>query len=63
MITKLAEKISNFHSKFFMYLGNKAKTSKLFALILTLMALYEICEHILGPTLAALWATGHLTFN
>lgn len=63
MITKISESIGRAHARFFTFIGEKAKTSKLFAILLTLVVLYEICEHILGPTLAALWATGHITFN
>ena len=30
---------------------------------LTVWALYEIGEHIAGPVMAVLYATGHVTFN
>ena len=60
MIVKIADKIGELHARFFNWVGDKAKTSVWFAVLLTLIALYEICEHILGPTIAFLWATGQL---
>jgi hypothetical protein len=63
MITKLAETIGKAHGKFFSYLSSKAQTSKLFALLLTIVALYEIFEHIFVPIVAALWASGNITVN
>ena len=47
----LIEKIGRFHSKIFGTLSEKAKTSKLWAILLSLAVLYEIVEHIVWPIL------------
>ena len=62
MIVKLANKIGQAHGKFFMWLGHKAETNPWWAVALTVWALYEIGEHIAGPVMAVLYATGHLSF-
>ena len=61
MIVKIANEIGRAHSKFFTWLGQKAETNPWWAVALTAWALYEIGEHIAGPVLAVLWATGHVT--
>ena len=61
MIVKLANKIGQAHAKFFLWLSKKAESHPLWALGLTAWALYEVGEHIAGPLLAILWATGHVT--
>ena len=47
----LLEKIQRFHSKIFTKLSEKAKTSKWWAILLSLAVLYEIVEHIVWPIL------------
>ena len=59
-IIKLANYIGKGHAKFFMWLSKKSEQNPWFAFILTIMALYEIAEHVLGPTVAVLFASGHL---
>ena len=39
------------HSRFFGFLSMKAKTSKFWAILLTLAVLYEIIEHLVYPLL------------
>ena len=63
MIVKFANKIGQLHGKFFMWLGRKAESNPWWAVALTVWALYEIGEHIAGPVMAVLYATGHMTFN
>ncbi len=48
---KLISKIGQFHSRVFGYVSEKAKTSKLWAILLTFLVLYEIVEHIVYPIL------------
>jgi hypothetical protein len=59
-IINLANKIGRAHGKFFLWLSQKSESNPWIAALLTVVALYEICEHLLGPTLAVLFATGHL---
>jgi len=47
----LIEKVGKFHSKVFSYVSNKAKTSKLWAVLLTFLVLYELVEHLVYPWL------------
>ena len=63
MIVKFANKIGQLHGRFFMWLGKKAESHPLWALALTVWALYEIAEHIAGPILAVMYATGYMTFK
>ena len=44
-------KIGAWHSKIFTYVSLKAKTSRLWAILLTVLVLYEIVEHIVYPIL------------
>lgn len=59
-IVRFANGIGRMHGKFFVWLGHKAESNPWWAMALTLWALYEIMEHIAGPVLAVLYATGHL---
>jgi hypothetical protein len=47
----IIQRIGKFHSKVFGTLARKAKTSKFWAILLTLAVLYEIVEHIVWPIL------------
>ena len=60
MIVKVANKIGQAHAKFFMWLSKKAESHPLWAVVLTVWALYEIFEHIALPTVALLWMTGDI---
>jgi hypothetical protein len=62
-IVNFANGLGRMHGKFFMWLGGKAETSPWWSLALTLWALYEIGEHIAGPAIAVLYATGHITIQ
>jgi hypothetical protein len=62
-IVNFANSIGRAHGKFFTWLGQKAESNPWWALALTAWALYEILEHIAGPVLAILAATGHLTYQ
>jgi len=48
---KIIAKIGQTHSKIFSYVSNKAKTSQWWAILLTVLVLYEIVEHIVYPIL------------
>ena len=60
MIINIANKIGQLHGRFFLFLSKKAESHPLWAVALTLWALYEIFEHIALPTIAFLWATGDI---
>ena len=47
----LIQKIGNLHSRLFTYVGEKAKTSKVWAVALTLLVIYELIEHLVYPIL------------
>lgn len=53
---KIAEYISSFHHKMFAYVSERAKASVWFAILLSLMALYEVFEHIVIPVALIVWA-------
>jgi len=48
---KLISKIGQMHSRLFGYVSEKAKTSKWWAILLTVLVIYEIIEHIVYPIL------------
>jgi len=47
----IVQKIGRAHSRFFGFLSLKAKTSKFWAILLSLAVLYEIVEHVVYPIL------------
>jgi len=47
----IIRRIGLWHSKIFDSLSKKAKTSKFWAIVLTLAILYEIIEHVVWPIL------------
>jgi len=47
----IVQKIGKAHSRFFGFLSMKAKTSKFWAILLSLAVLYEIVEHLVYPLL------------
>ena len=61
MIVNFANKIGKWHAQFFAFLSRKAESHPVWAIALSLWALYEIFEHIALPTIAVLWATGDVT--
>ena len=52
----IVEKIGKWHSKVFKYVSKKAKTSKLWAILLTVLVIYELIEHLVYPWLVPLLA-------
>ena len=50
-MNEILQRIQRFHSKIFTMLSDKAKTSKWWAILLSLAVLYEIIEHIVWPIL------------
>jgi len=50
-VDAIVQKIGRWHSKVFGYVSNKAKTSKWWAIALSLLVLYELVEHIVYPIL------------
>jgi hypothetical protein len=52
----IIEKIGQWHSKIFTYVSTKAKTSKVWAVVLTILVIYEIIEHLVYPWLVPLLA-------
>jgi len=47
----IVQKIGKWHSKVFGYVSKKAKTSKWWAIALTVLVLYELVEHVVYPVL------------
>ena len=47
----IVQKIGKAHSRFFGFLSLKAKTSKFWAILLSVAVLYEIAEHVVYPIL------------
>ena len=47
----LISKIGQLHSRVFTYVSHKAKTSKMWAVLLTFLVIYELIEHIVYPIL------------
>ena len=47
----IIRRIGLWHSKIFDSLSKKAKTSRFWAIVLTLAILYEIIEHVVWPIL------------
>lgn len=51
MFKSLVHKVGQIHSRVFTTIGEKAKTSKVWAVVLTLLVLYELVEHLVYPWL------------
>ena len=47
----IVQKIGKAHSRFFGFLSMKEKTSKFWAILLSVAVLYEIVEHVVYPIL------------
>ena len=47
----LISKIGQLHSRVFAYVSEKAKTSKMWTILLTFLVIYELIEHIVYPIL------------
>jgi hypothetical protein len=63
MIVKFAKWIGSKQSQLFTWLAKKSETNPLWACVLTIWALWEICEKITTPLMAFLYFTNHLFFN
>jgi hypothetical protein len=59
MFNKLIQKIGRTHAKIFGYVADRAKNSKLWAILLTVLVLYRIVEHIVYPILVPYLAYHH----
>ena len=59
MFNKLIQKIGRLHSRIFGYVSEKAKTSKWWTILLTVLVIYEIIEHIVYPILVPYLAYMH----
>ena len=46
---KFMSKVQKVHAKFFGFLAEKAKTSKWWAILLTVAVFYELLEHLVWP--------------
>lgn len=53
---RIIEKLGKWHSRIFEYVSKKAKTSKLWAVLLTVLVIYELVEHLVYPWLVPLLA-------
>jgi hypothetical protein len=53
---KIAQYLSDFHQKMFAYVSERAAASVWFAILLSIMALYEVFEHIVIPAALIAWA-------
>jgi len=54
-ILRLADRITNWHSRIFSYVAKKSKTSITFTILLSFLALYEIFEHFVIPAGLIWW--------
>ena len=52
----IVEKIGAWHSKIFTYVSHKARTSRLWAILLSALVIYELIEHLVFPWLVPLLA-------
>jgi hypothetical protein len=52
----IIQRIGETHAKLFTWVSNKAKTSKMWAIILTILVVYELVEHLVFPWLVPLLA-------
>jgi len=52
----IIERLGKWHSRIFEYVSNKAKTSKLWAVLLTILVVYELVEHLVYPWFVPLLA-------
>jgi len=52
----IIDRIGKMHSKVFTYVSKKAKTSRLWAILLTVLVIYELIEHLIYPWLVPLLA-------
>ena len=52
----IVEKIGTWHSKIFTYVSYKARTSRLWAILLSVLVIYELIEHLVFPWLVPLLA-------
>jgi hypothetical protein len=59
----IIDRIGRFHSKVFTYVSNKAKTSRIWAILLTALVIYEIIEHLVYPWLVPWLAYLAITGN
>jgi len=50
-MNKIIAKIGSYHSRFFGWVSDKAKTSKVWAIVLSLLVIYELIEHVVYPIL------------
>ena len=50
-MNKIISKIGLWHSKIFSKVSEKARTSKVWAIVLSLLVVYELIEHIVYPIL------------
>ena len=55
------ERLGQWHSKVFSYVSEKAKTSKIWAVALSVLVVYELIEHLVFPWLVPLLA--YMTFG
>jgi len=55
-MSKLIDKIGKLHSRLFNYVSEKAKTSRTWAIVLTILVIYELIEHLVYPWLVPLLA-------
>jgi len=59
----IIDRIGRFHSKVFTYVSNKAETSRIWAILLTGLVIYEIIEHLVYPWLVPWLAYLAITGN
>lgn len=52
----LIQKIGKLHSRAFSYVSAKARTSRVWAIALTILVIYELIEHLVYPWLVPLLA-------
>ena len=62
-MTALIKKIGSYHARFFAFVSHKAKTSKMWAVLLTVFVIYEIIEHTVWTFLVPYLAYQHWFAN
>ena len=62
-MTALMKKIGSYHARFFAFVSMKAKTSRMWAVLLTVFVIYEIIEHTVWPILVPYLAYQHWFAN
>lgn len=56
MLMNLVQRIGQYHAKALNWVADRAKDSKIWAVVLTIFVIYELVEHLVFPWLVPLLA-------